>query len=181
MKCLNNGVVSLTWWLIWSALWVVKKLFTARLAISAEWVRCDDMVESISHTFLCSVVRLLCKILDGYMVRVLNGKFFVQEISSVCSNVVPHLTRRNTLCFFVDSALWESWFGRSDWRNSTKASLPRLRHKWFFTSTKSKLKNPVWETKSFAKVGEWCMFASRKRHSPGILFENYRLRSIWGP
>ena len=34
----------------------------------------------------------LCKLLEGYMVRILNGKFFVLEASSVCSNVVPRLS-----------------------------------------------------------------------------------------
>ena len=39
--------------------------------------------------------------LEGYKVRILNGKFFVLEASSVCSNVVPRLsvsllTRRYT-------------------------------------------------------------------------------------
>ena len=32
----------------------------------------------------------LCK-LEYNMVRILNGKFFVQETSSICSNVVPPL------------------------------------------------------------------------------------------
>ena len=42
--------------------------------------------------FHCPVVRPLYKLLEGYMVRILNGKFFVLEASSVCSNVVPRLS-----------------------------------------------------------------------------------------
>ena len=94
MRCLNNDGASLTWLIIRNALWVGKKLFTARLVISPECVRCGDLEESIEHAFFhCPVVRPLCKLLAGYMVHILNGRFFVQKASSVCSNVVPSLNR----------------------------------------------------------------------------------------
>ena len=38
--------------------------------------------------------RPLCKLLEGYMVRILNGKFFALEASSMCSNVLPKLNRQ---------------------------------------------------------------------------------------
>ena len=94
MRCLNNDEASLTWLVIRNALWVGKKLFAAQQVISPECGRCGDLEETISHTFFhCPVVRPLCKLLEGYMVRILNGKFFVLEASSVCSNVVPKLNR----------------------------------------------------------------------------------------
>ena len=40
-----------------------------------------------------------CKLLEGYMVRSLNGKFFVLEACSVCSNVVPKLNRQEHYVF----------------------------------------------------------------------------------
>ena len=67
---------SLTWLVIRWALWVGKKLFAERLAISPECVRCGDLGESIEHTFHSPVVRPLSRILEGYMVRILSGKFF---------------------------------------------------------------------------------------------------------
>ena len=95
MRCLNNGEASLIWLVIRNALWVGKKLFPAQLAISPECGRCGALGESIDHAFFhCPVVQPLCKFLEGFMVRVLNRKFFVQEASSVCSNVVPKLNRQ---------------------------------------------------------------------------------------
>ncbi len=68
--------------------------------ISPECGRCGDLEETISHTFFhCPVVQPLCKLLEGYMVRILNGKFFVLEASSVCSNVVPKLNRQEHYVF----------------------------------------------------------------------------------
>ena len=76
MRCLNNDEASLTWLVIRNALWVRKKLFAAQRVISPECGRCGDLEETISHTFFhCPVVRPLCKLLEGYMVRILNGKF----------------------------------------------------------------------------------------------------------
>ena len=100
MRCLNNDEASLTWLVIRNALWVGKKLFAAQQVISPECGRCGDLEETISHTFFhCPVVRPLCKLLEGYMVRILNGKFFVLEASSVCSNVVPRLNRQEHYVF----------------------------------------------------------------------------------
>ena len=42
----------------------------------------------------CPVVQPLCKLLESFMVHILNGKFFVLETSCVCSNVVPKLNRQ---------------------------------------------------------------------------------------
>lgn len=43
--------------------------------------------------FLFSVIQPLCELIEGYMVRILVGKFFVLEASSFCNNVVPQLKR----------------------------------------------------------------------------------------
>lgn len=45
-------------------------------------------------SFTCSVVRPLCELIEGYMVRILRGQFFVLEDSSVCSNVNPWLDKK---------------------------------------------------------------------------------------
>ena len=95
MRCLNNDEASLTWLVIRNTLWVGKKLFSAQLVISPECGRCGDLKESIDHAFFhCPVVRPLCNFLEGYMICILNGKFFVLKASSVCSNVVPKLNRQ---------------------------------------------------------------------------------------
>ena len=100
MRCLNNDEASLTWLVIWNALWVGKKLFSAQQAILPECGRCGDLEETIGHAFFhCPVVRPLCKLLEGYMVRILNGKFLVLEASSVCSNVVLKLNRQEHYVF----------------------------------------------------------------------------------
>ena len=100
MRCLNKDEASLTWLVIRNALWVSKKLFSAQQAISPECDWCGDLEESIGHAFFhCPVVQPLYKLLEGYMVRILNGKFFVLEASSVCSNVVPKLNRQEHYVF----------------------------------------------------------------------------------
>ena len=45
------------------------------------------------------VVRPLCKFLEGFMVRILGGKFFVLEANSVCNNVVLKLNRQEHYVF----------------------------------------------------------------------------------
>ena len=100
MRCLNNDEASLSWLVIRNVLWVGKKLFAAQQAISPKCGRCGDLEETIGHAFFhYPVVRPLCKLLEGYMVRILNGKFFVLEASSVCSNVVPKLNRQEHYVF----------------------------------------------------------------------------------
>ena len=103
MRCLNNDEASLTWLVIWNALWVGKKLFSVQLVILPECSRCGALEESIDHTFFhCPVVWPLCKLLEGYMVHILNRKFFVLEASSMCSNIVPKLNKQEHyvfLCF----------------------------------------------------------------------------------
>ena len=52
-------------------------------------------------SFTARFVWPLCKLLEGYMVCILNGKSFVLEASSVCSNVVPSypvVEQTGTLC-----------------------------------------------------------------------------------
>ena len=100
MRCLNNDEASLTWLVIRNALWVGKKLFSAQQAISPECGRCSDLEETIGHPlFHCLVVQPLCKLLEGYIVRILNGKFFVLEASSVYRNMVPKLNRQEHYVF----------------------------------------------------------------------------------
>ena len=94
VRCLKNKESSLTWLVIQSPLWVSKKLFTACLIILPVCIHCGDMRESILHAFFyCPVLRPLQKLLDGYILSILNEKFFVLEASSVCSHVVTLLNR----------------------------------------------------------------------------------------
>ena len=52
------------------------------------------MEESIAHAFFhCPVIQPLFKLLEGYIVCVRVGKFFVLEANSVCNNVVLSLYR----------------------------------------------------------------------------------------
>ena len=91
MKWLNNDEASLTWLEIRNALWVDKSQFTARLAISPECTQYGDIEGSISQAFFhCLVVRPLCKLLEGYLVRVLNEKFCPRSQFCVqqCGSVV---------------------------------------------------------------------------------------------
>ena len=101
MTCLNNDEVSLTWLISRNDLWVGKKLLAARLAISPECVRCSDLEESIEYAFFYfPVERQLCKPLESYIVRILNGRFFFYlEVSSVCSNVMLSLNRSEYYVF----------------------------------------------------------------------------------
>ena len=100
MRCLNNDEASLTWLVIRNAHWVGKKLFTAQLVILPECCRCSAVEESIDHAFFhCLVVQPQCKLLEGFMVRILNGKFFILEASFVCNNVVPKLNRQEHYVF----------------------------------------------------------------------------------
>ena len=95
MKPLNNNEASLSWRIIRNALWVGKKLFAAGLVISPECVRCGDMEESLEHAFVhCSIVRPVCQLVEGFMVRVLNVPFFALDASVMCSNVVPFQDKR---------------------------------------------------------------------------------------
>ena len=51
-------------------------------------------------TFFHSLVaRPLCKLFEGYMIRILNGMFFALEASSVCSNVMLLLNRSEHYLF----------------------------------------------------------------------------------
>ena len=97
MRYLNNDEACLTWRIMWNATWVKRRLFSARLTITTESIRCSDMEESIEHAFFhCSVSRLLGKLLKA---RVLSSMFFVWfllfvlEASSFCCNVVLSLKR----------------------------------------------------------------------------------------
>ena len=100
MRCFNNDEASDTWLVIWNALCIGKKLFSAQQAILSECSGCGDLEESIDHAFFhCLIVQPVCKLLKGYMVRILNGKFFILEASSVCSNVVLRLNRQEHYVF----------------------------------------------------------------------------------
>ena len=113
LRYLNNNKASLTWLVIWNAFWVSKKLFTACLVVLPECIQCGDMEGSILYTYFhCLVVQPLCKFLEGYMVCILNGKFFVLEASSVCSNMVPSQNRSEHyvfLCLNISTWSWENW------------------------------------------------------------------------
>ena len=54
MWFLNNDVAWILWTLIRTALWIGKKLFTARLTISPECIHCGDMEEQISQSQCCA-------------------------------------------------------------------------------------------------------------------------------
>lgn len=43
--------------------------------------------------FHCRVAQPLCELIEGYMVHILGGNFFVLEASSDCSIVMPQLKR----------------------------------------------------------------------------------------
>ena len=95
LKCLNNNEASLTWLTIRSALWVGKRLFSAGLVDSPECKRCGDMEESLEHAFYhCSVVRSLCNLVEGYMVRALRRPFFALDASAICNNVTPSMEKK---------------------------------------------------------------------------------------
>ena len=53
-----------------------QEAISARLTISPECIRCTNLAESYVF-FHCSAIRPLCKLLEGYMVRLLNGKFYM--------------------------------------------------------------------------------------------------------
>ena len=70
---------------------------STRNCFQPECGRCGDLEESIDHAiFHCPVVRPLCKLLEGYMVRILKGKFFVLEASSG-----TEVEQTGTLCVFL--------------------------------------------------------------------------------
>ena len=72
-----------------------------RLVTAPECVRFSDVEESITQVFFhFQVERPLCKLLESFEGRILHGKFFVQEASSVCSNVVLSLNRKEH-CMFL--------------------------------------------------------------------------------
>ena len=77
-----------------------------------ECAQCSALEESTEHAFFhSSVLRPLCKLLEGFMVRILSGKFFVLEVSCVCSDVVPKLNIQEHyvfLCLFgiMCVAIW---------------------------------------------------------------------------
>lgn len=48
---------------------------------------------SWTRFFHCCVLRSLFELIEGYMIRVLDGKFYVLEARSVCTNVVLSLKK----------------------------------------------------------------------------------------
>ncbi|CAE1168983.1 unnamed protein product [Acanthosepion pharaonis] len=82
------------------ALWVGKRLCSAGLEKYPNCRRCTGEVETIGDAFFqCRTVMPLCKFVEGLMFRMLQGNFFVLEASSVCSNVVPQLTKAEHYVF----------------------------------------------------------------------------------
>ena len=138
--------------------WVVKKLFAARLAMSLECVCCDEMKEPIGHTFFhCSIIRLLCQLLDGYLVRILNeNSLFSKPVLSLNS------TEHNVFLYLL--GLYES----RDLGDKTEG-IPRRRV--FLAGDVLQISNQdyVCEKKTillgvWQKVVECCAFVSRKRY-----------------
>ena len=65
LRCLNNDKVSLSWRMIRNVLRIARRLFTAQLATSPEWIRYGDMKQSAAHAFfLCLVLHPLYKLLE---------------------------------------------------------------------------------------------------------------------
>lgn len=65
-----------------------KNLLQRIWAISPECVRCIEKGWSIEHTFChCPVICPLCELIEGYMICLPRGQFFVLEAGSVWSNV----------------------------------------------------------------------------------------------
>ena len=99
-------------------------LFSAHQAILPGCIWCTF--------FHLSILRPSGFLLEGHVFRLLNGKFFVLEASSVCSNVASPLNRTEHNVFFFLTRHYESWFARHDRRDSTKRSLSRLKRWWGF-------------------------------------------------
>jgi len=94
LRSLNNDEASLTWLVIRGALWVGKRLKKAGLATPPVCVRCRGEEESLVHAFFtCPVVKPLLKLLEGFMVRMQNGKSFTLDVRAVLNNVVTSLDR----------------------------------------------------------------------------------------
>ena len=121
-----------------------------QLAILPECFRCNDMEKSVKHAFFqSSVVRPLCKFLEGYMVCIMNVRFFLSWKPVPCAEMqYSRWLHRNIMCFSAYSVFREWWFGRHDRRNFTKASLLLLRAWLLITSTKSKSKSGLRERDS---------------------------------
>ena len=155
MRCLNNNKASLTWLVIQNALWVGKKLFSAQ----------QDILP---------VVWPLCKLLEGYMVRVLNGKIFVQEASCVCSNVVPRLNRQEHYVFLcllgiMYVMIWTTRKEDESFSSQTLVSFFKHQIKVKIRSERKRLFIGVWQ-----KVGDYCALVSRGRSQPYLQPQHYR-------
>ena len=134
-------------WSSLNALWVGKKLFSAQLVISPEFGQCGAWEESIDHAFFhCPVVRLRCKLLERYMVRILNGKFFVLEANFVCSSVIPKLNRQEHYVFLCFHSIMRVVI----WTTRKK----ELRTWWAFLNTKLKSKSGLRERLSSLEFGK---------------------------
>ena len=130
------------------------------MAISLESAQCGNMEESIEHAFFHSPVN---EVLEGWMVRVQHGIFFVQEASFTCYNVVSLLNRKERSVFLslLGVVIWTT---RQKRFHGESFSFQILRN---FTNTKSKLKFYLRDTLLFGiwlKVDESCPFMSRERY-----------------
>ena len=109
------------------------------------------------------VLQLLYKLLEGYMVRVLNGKFFVQEANSVCSSIVPPLNRTEHLGFLcllyvIRVVIWttqQKEFHKGDLFLS-QPLVAFYKHKIKIKILTKTLFFKIWQ-----KVGECCALVSR--------------------
>lgn len=83
LKCVNNDGCGCR-----MSSWSVKS------SALQNWQFCQNVCTVvIGDTFFhCSLIYLLCKQLKGYMVHILDGKFFFLEASYVCNNMVSNLT-----------------------------------------------------------------------------------------
>ena len=120
MRCLNNDETLITWSAIGCTIWVGKKLFSAYLVISPKCVLCGDMARLIAHVlFHCPVVWFLCKLLEGYIFRVLHGnssntrlklrqRLFSFEFAKRWVNIARFSREKNTKrMFFLEMRGWQ--------------------------------------------------------------------------
>lgn len=78
----------------------MQKSFAVRLVVLPESILCGEMWESTEHAFFhCLVICPLCKLIESYMARMLQGQFFGLEVSSVCSNMNSLIDRRKHFVF----------------------------------------------------------------------------------
>ena len=78
--------------------------------------------------FHTPVIRTLCKLLEGFMDRILHGKFFVMEVFSMCSKVFPSLNRKKHYLFLCWIGIMWIVIWTTQVKGSIKVSLSHLKH-----------------------------------------------------